>query len=270
MTTTHNKKWPTLFISHGGGPWPWMDFGPSNPYRGLTEYLQKMPAAVGGKPKAILVISGHWEEKDFTVMTSLKPPMLYDYYGFPAETYAIRYAASGSAALVARVQELLGQARIPLLTDGTRGYDHGTFVPLAVSFPEADVPVVQLSMKKGYDVGDHLKLGQALEPLRSEGILIIGSGLSYHNLREFGQPRAIPAAQEFDRWLNEAITTADLKAREENLKRWAAAPSARLAHPREDHLIPLMVAAGAASSELATRVYTDQMFGLAVSGYQFG
>jgi aromatic ring-opening dioxygenase catalytic subunit (LigB family) len=264
------KRWPTLFISHGGGPWPWMEFGPRNPYLTLQNYLKNIPASLGGKPRAILVISGHWEEKDFTVMTHPEPPMLYDYYGFPEETYKIRYPAQGSPALAQRVRDLLDKAGLRSDTNAERGYDHGVFVPFAVSFPEADVPIVQLSMKKAYDVQQHLDLGKALAPLRDEGILIVGSGLSYHNLREFGQPRAIPVSREFDAWLTEAVTHGTGQERDDQLLRWASAPAARLAHPREDHLIPLMVTVGAAREERGVKVYSDQMFGLEVSGFQFG
>ncbi|WP_141735190.1 DODA-type extradiol aromatic ring-opening family dioxygenase [Oligoflexus tunisiensis] len=263
------KKWPTLFISHGGGPWPWMDFGSHNPYEGLRRYLESLPATLG-RPQAILVISGHWEEHAVTVMTHLEPPMLYDYYGFPESTYQVRYPAPGSPALVQRVHTLLQAAGISCQENATRGFDHGVFVPFAVVFPKADVPIVQLSMKKGYDVQEHLDLGRALAPLREEGILIVGSGLSYHNLREFGQPHAIPVSRQFDSWLTQAVTGSTGAEREDKLRHWEEAPAARLAHPREDHLIPLMVAAGAARDERATRVYGDQMFGLEVSGYQFG
>ncbi len=269
MSQDSQKRWPTLFISHGGGPWPWMEFGPQNPYRVLQEYLKDIPKHLG-RPQAVLVISGHWEERDFTVMTHAQPPMLYDYYGFPEETYKIRYEAPGSPALVQRVHELLQNARIPCQDNAERGYDHGVFVPLAVTFPQADVPIVQLSMKKGYDVQQHLDLGRALAPLRDEGILIVGSGLSYHNLREFGQPRAIPVSKQFDAWLTAAVTRGTGREREQELLRWESAPAARQAHPREDHLIPLMVALGAASEERGTKVYSDQMFGLEVSGFQFG
>ncbi|HYX38829.1 MAG TPA: class III extradiol ring-cleavage dioxygenase [Oligoflexus sp.] len=269
MSQVSGKKWPTLFISHGGGPWPWMDFGPQNPYQGLRAYLENIPQKLG-KPQAILVISGHWEEKSFTVMTHEQPPMLYDYYGFPDETYKIHYKAQGSTTLVRRVHELLNKAGMPCEDDAERGFDHGVFVPLGVMFPKADVPLVQLSMKKTYDVQDHLNLGRALAPLREEGVLIVGSGLSYHNLREFGQPRAIPASKQFDAWLTAAVTSGTGQEREEKLRHWSEAPAARLAHPREDHLIPLMVAAGAAPEESAVKVYSDQMFGLEVSGFQFG
>lgn len=261
-------KMPSIFISHGGGPWPWMEWGAQSPYEGLERYLKELPASLPAPPKAILIISGHWEEQDFTIMTHPQPPMFYDYYGFPEATYQVQYPALVSLPLVARVKELLKEGGIKLNEDPKRGLDHGVFVPLAVSYPRADVPIAQLSMKKSYDVQEHLELGRALAPLRDEGILIVGSGLSYHNLREFGQPRAIPASQLFDDWLAETLTGSP-SARSEKLIHWSEAPAARLAHPREDHLIPLMVAVGAAEKATGRKVYDDKMFGLKVSGYAF-
>jgi aromatic ring-opening dioxygenase catalytic subunit (LigB family) len=264
------QRRPTLFISHGGGPWPWMNFGAMDPYAGLRRYLQALPEQTGGKPKAILVVSGHWEESDFTVMTHERPSLFYDYYGFPDETYRLNYEASGSPALAERVHTLLQKAGISLRSNTERGFDHGVFVPLAVSYPAADVPILQLSMKKGYAVDEHLALGRALAPLRDEDVLIIGSGLSYHNLAAFGRRDGIMASQEFDAWLTQAVTQDVGAARADHLRQWDKAPAARLAHPREDHLVPLLVAAGAAHEDKALKVYSDQMFGLEVSGFQFG
>ncbi len=269
MSNQRSSQLPTLFISHGGGPWPFMDFGADNPYEGLARYLREYPQKLAGKPKAILVVSAHWEEREFTVMTSPQPPMLYDYYGFPDHTYRVVYGASGSPELARRIQELLQLAGIPSKEDSKRGFDHGVFAPFAVSHPQADVPIVQLSIRKDYDPKAHLAMGRALAPLRSEGILIVGSGLSYHNLRAFG-PQAAPASREFDAWLTQAACAENPELRSERLMNWSQAPSARKAHPREDHLIPLMVVAGAAGSDLGVKAYTDQMFSVEVSGFQFG
>jgi aromatic ring-opening dioxygenase catalytic subunit (LigB family) len=263
------RRLPTLFISHGGGPWPWMDFGPRNPYEGLARYLREYPEAIGAKPKAILAISGHWEEPEFTVMGSAKPPMIYDYSGFPEHTYHIRYDAPGSPQLARRVRELLDQAGIPSREDPRRGYDHGVFTPFSVSHPKADIPIVQLSIKNGYDPKAHIALGRALAPLRDEGVLIVGSGLSYHNLRAFG-PHAYAASKAFDDWLTDAVTAKDAKTRNEKLAHWSEAPSARIAHPKEDHLVPLMVASGAAGEDLGVKNYSDKMMGVEVSGFRFG
>jgi aromatic ring-opening dioxygenase catalytic subunit (LigB family) len=261
---------PTYFISHGGGPWVWMpEMKPV--YRNLEKSLREMPSELGVTPKAVLVVSGHWEENDFTVMTNPQPPMVYDYSGFPEHTYKVRYDAPGSPEVALRVQSLLKEAGFGVRTDGARGFDHGTFVPLAAVYPEANVPVLQLSIRRDYDPEAHLAAGKALAPLRKEGVLIIGSGLSYHNLRQFGPHAAQPSA-EFDAWLSEAVCEASPAERNERLKNWSSAPAARAAHPREDHLIPLMVAAGAADGEKGVRVYHEDSFfgGITVSSYRFG
>jgi aromatic ring-opening dioxygenase catalytic subunit (LigB family) len=263
---------PTYFISHGGGPWYWMPEMKAL-YQKLEKSLREMRGEIGVTPKAILVVSGHWEESDFTVMTSPNPPMVYDYSGFPEHTYSVKYNAPGSPEVASRVQELMKNAGglLRTRTDSFRGFDHGTFVPLAAAYPEASIPVLQLSIRKDYDPGTHLAVGRALAPLRKEGVLIIGSGLSYHNLRQFGSPAAQPSA-EFDSWLTETVCDSNSEARNEKLRNWSKAPSARAAHPREDHLIPLHVAAGAAEEEKGVRVYHEDSFfgGISVSSYRFG
>jgi aromatic ring-opening dioxygenase catalytic subunit (LigB family) len=267
-----HDRLPTYFISHGGGPWPWMKEQMGATYDLLAASLQAMPAQIGQTPRAVLVISGHWEASEFTVMASPRPPMIYDYGGFPPHTYEIEYAAPGSPALAERVRSLIQSAGLPARLDTQRGYDHGTFVPLYAIYPEAQVPVLQLSMKSGYDVAQHLALGRALAPLRDEGVLIIGSGLSYHNLRGFG-PAGAQSSHAFDDWLQATVLSSSSPAgREAKLLQWASAPAARMAHPREDHLIPLMVALGAAENEAARLVYHEDDFfgGLAVSSFMFG
>ncbi len=262
---------PTYFISHGGGPWPWLEGSMREAMKNLRLSLEALPQELPEKPKAILMISGHWEEEGFAIMSSPNPGMLYDYGGFPAYTYQIKYPAPGSPELATRVHELLSHAGIDSLLDPVRGFDHGTFSPLAVSYPNADVPVVQLSIRNDYDPGAHINLGRALAPLRDEGILIIGSGLSYHNLRNF-DARAEKPSHEFDSWLSETLIENSPEERRQRLLEWESAPSARLAHPQEDHLIPLMVAVGAAEDEPATRIYHEDDFfgGIAVSSFRFG
>lgn len=262
---------PTYFISHGGGPWPWMKEQMRGAYDHLEAALQAMPRQVGATPKAVLVISGHWEEPDFTVMATEHPPMIYDYSNFPEHTYHVKYPAPGSPHTAERVRALLQGAGIAVQVEHERGFDHGTFAPLAVIYPEADVPVLQLSMKSGYDPQEHIAVGQALAPLRDEGVLIVGSGLSYHNLRELG-PRAKVPSTAFDQWLDQTLVQSPPAERVARLVEWSAAPGARQSHPREDHLLPLMVAVGAASLEPATRVYHEDAFmgGAAVSSFMFG
>jgi aromatic ring-opening dioxygenase catalytic subunit (LigB family) len=215
------------------------------------------------------MISAHWEERVPTIMTSAHPPMLYDYYGFPPASYEIEWPAPGSPELASRVALLLSAAGIESGEDSARGFDHGTFVPLKLAFPGADVPTVQLSLKAGLDPATHLAIGRALAPLRDEGVLIVGSGMSYHNMRGFGRGTAVPDSLAFDTWLGEtvALPAADRDAR---LTAWASAPSARACHPREEHLLPLMVVAGAAQNDRGTLPFRDSVIGVRVSAAQFG
>ena len=268
MRTT--SRLPTYFLSHGGGPWPWLEGGFRRHFDKLEASLRDVVRDVGPKPRAVLVISGHWEADRPTVQSGERPGMVYDYSGFPPHTYSIKYGAPGSPGVAGRVKALLEAAGIPAALDADRGYDHGTFAPLAAMYPEADVPVVQLSLKHGYDPREHLAIGRALKPLRDEGVLIVGSGLSYHNLRMLG-PAGREPSHQFDSWLDETLK-ARSDERTRRLEDWERAPAARIAHPEEDHLVPLMVAVGAAEDEPATRVYheDDFMGGIAASSYKFG
>lgn len=271
MTHDTNPRLPTYFISHGGGPWPWMKREMGATYDKLAAALADMPRQIGRKPAAILMVSAHWEAPVFTVQGSAKPPMIYDYGGFPAHTYDVHYDAPGSPALAQRVQQLIAAAGLPAQIDPERGYDHGTFSPMVAIYPQADVPVVQLSLRRGLDPAEHLALGRAIAPLRDENVLIVGSGLSYHNLRNFG-PQAHDVSKAFDDWLDTAVVGGTGEARNAQLLDWAGAPAARMAHPREEHLIPLMVAVGAAQGEAGDRVYHEDAFmgGLVVSSFRFG
>ena len=264
-----SNRLPTYFISHGGGPWPWIP-EMRQKLAPLEKALVNMPKEIGTTPKAILMVSGHWEEPDFAVMASPNPPMVYDYYGFPAYTYEIKYAAPGAPDVARRVLGLLQAAGLPTHLDDKQGFDHGTFAPLEIMYPKADVPVLEVSLKHGYSPAEHLALGRALAPLRDEGILIVGSGLSYHNLRRFGPAAKVPSA-EFDAWLDDAMN-ADPARRVQQLLAWEKAPSARICHPQEDHLVPLMAAVGAAENDKATRVYHDANAygGVTASSYRFG
>lgn len=264
-----NTKLPTFFISHGGGPWPYID-DMKKQFAKTARELSQLPESLPCKPKAILVITGHWEESEFTVSTAANPPMKYDYSGFPEHTYRIKYPAPGSPALASRVRELLSQAGISSNEDPHRGFDHGTFVPLFLMYPDASIPVVMLSLKSNYDPLEHIRAGEALKPLRDEGILIIGSGLTYHNMRGFGQTDATPVSEQFEQYLNEAISEPNPVNRAEKLINWETAPVARLAHPREDHLIPLMVVVGAAGDDVGSRVFVDKVFNVAMASYRFG
>jgi aromatic ring-opening dioxygenase catalytic subunit (LigB family) len=238
----------------------------------MAGYLRGLDGSLGGRPRAVLVISGHWETEHPTVNTSAQPPLLFDYYGFPAHTYQLKYPAAGSPVVAARVREVLAAGGIRSSEDGNRGLDHGVFVPFKLIYPDADVPVVQLSLNRNLDAATHLQIGRALAPLREEGVLIVGSGMSYHNLRDFyaSDPRAVAPAEQFDSWLNDTLTTPDSAARDNRLMGWLSAPGARSCHPRPEHLLPLMVAAGAGGSDRAQRTFHDRIVGKPVAGFQFG
>jgi aromatic ring-opening dioxygenase catalytic subunit (LigB family) len=261
---------PVVFVPHGGGPWPFVEMGfPREDILRLAGYLHSVRSVPPQRPRALLVVSAHWEEPVPTVMTADYPPLLYDYYGFPPESYQITWPAPGAPDLASRVRELLDQAGIANAADPARGYDHGTFIPLKLTYPEADVPAIQLSLKAGLDPAEHIALGRALMPLRDEDVFIIGSGMTFHNLRAFRDPRAAPVADTFDAWLRETMTL-DPDSRNERLTRWTSAPAARAAHPREEHLIPLMVAAGAGGEDRAVIAFNDTFTGLRLSAYHFG
>jgi aromatic ring-opening dioxygenase catalytic subunit (LigB family) len=234
----------------------------------MTTYLRGLRDLPKERPRALLSISAHWEEPAATVMTSAAPPMLYDYYGFPASAYELRWPAPGDPALAARVQALLAAAGLESAADATRGFDHGTFVPFMLTYPEADLPTIQLSLIRGLDPRAHLALGRALAPLRDEGVFIVGSGMSYHNMRGFG-PAGRAASLAFDGWLRETTALGPEK-RDDRLTAWAEAPSARAAHPREEHLLPLMVVAGAAGADRGHVAYEDTLFGVQISAHHFG
>jgi len=263
-------KLPTLYIPHGGGPCFFMDPPPADPHMwdGLASYLRRIDTAVGVRPKAVLVVSGHWENPVPTLNVAEKPTLLYDYYGFPEHTYRLRYPVSGAPGLAPRVRELLSNAGFDSAEDGKRGLDHGVFVPFLLIYPRADVPILQLSLQKSLDAALHLRIGRALAPLREQDVLIVGSGMSYHNLAAMFSGRGAAAASSFDTWLNETVR--DPQEREARLSAWRDAPGGLESHPREEHLIPLMVAAGAAAGERGIRTFSESIAGKAISGFQFG
>jgi aromatic ring-opening dioxygenase catalytic subunit (LigB family) len=269
---SHGRRQPVIYVPHGGGPWPFVDvsgFMSARDVEALRGYLVALPEQLPARPKALLVVSAHWEASAPTVMTSPRPPILYDYGGFPPEAYAITWPAPGSPPLAARVVELLGAAGIAAQTDARRGFDHGTFVPFKLAWPEADVPTIQLSLKAGLDPVEHLAIGRALAPLRDEGVLILGSGMSYHNMRGFGTMPARQASLLFDNWLKEAVT-ADPATRAQRLAAWDSAPGARHAHPREEHLLPLMVVSGAAGDDVGRVTFNADLMNVRVSAVQYG
>ncbi|MEM9038197.1 MAG: class III extradiol ring-cleavage dioxygenase [Actinomycetota bacterium] len=265
------ERLPTYFISHGGGPWPWLENFMGD-WSGLEASLAAIPDELGVTPKAIVCVSAHWETPEFAVQTNAKPSMLYDYGGFPPHTYEVQYPAPGSPSTAARVRELLTDAGIASTEDPMRGFDHGTFVPMHVSYPEADVPVFQLSLRADLDPARHLAVGQALAPLRDENVLILASGFpSFHDLSTFGPPGRVPS-QQFDGWLHETLVGMVGEERNARMLDWESAPAARIAHPREEHLIPMLIAVGAAEDEAGHVQFHDPDFlgWMSNSSFRFG
>lgn len=269
--TPPTGRMPTWFIPHGGGPCFFMDWNPPGVWDQMEQYLRTAASTLPQRPKAIVMVSAHWLAPGLSVTSGAQPALIYDYYGFPPHTYSLQYPARGEPALAHRIVDLLGQAHLPAQTDAQRGFDHGMFIPLMLLFPQADIPVVQLSLGQSLDPELHLQVGAALAPLRDEGVLIIGSGMSFHNLRIWGDPQYESASVQFDHWLTNALQ-AEVPSRRQALLDWEQAPFARLCHPPhgEEHLLPLMVAVGAAGQDLGRRVYSDRVMNRALSAFSFG
>jgi len=235
----------------------------------MRDYLAAILPSLPERPSAILIVSGHWEESDFTVNTGAQPDLLFDYHGFPAHTYLLEWDAPGSPALAQKVKALLEHAGFPVGENDSRGWDHGVFIPMKVVAPDADIPTVQLSLRKDLDPEAHIRAGQALASLREEGVLIVGSGMSFHNMRSLGHDVSAQADM-FDDALSAAVTDPDPAQARARVAKWAHLPQARFAHPREEHLLPLMVALGAGGDDPATHDFRDHVIGWTVSAYRFG
>ncbi|MBV8593259.1 MAG: dioxygenase [Caulobacteraceae bacterium] len=258
------RRMPSVFISHGAGPCFFVanPLGGPGAWDGLRQSLEALPGQLPTRPKAILVVSAHWETFGFRASASERPPLVYDYSNYPPEAYAIEYPAAGAPALAERVCELLRARGLPAQPD-PRGLDHSVFIPLKVMFPKGDVPVVALSLDVSLDPGLHFAAGETLAPLRDEGVLIVGSGSSFH-----GRNADPVAAASFDQWLETVL--ADPDRRRPRLIDWAKAPGARISHPREEHLLPLMVAVGAAASAPGRRLSRDDFRQMPISNFMFG
>ena len=265
-------KQPTFFLPHGGGPCFFMDPQgglPDPMWRKMQAYLAGLVGSLPERPRAILLVSGHWEEEMFTVNVGGGQPLLYDYHGFPDHTYHLQWAAPGARDVARRAADLLGNAGFLTSEESRRGWDHGVFIPMMVAVPDADIPLAQLSLRHDLEPAAHIAAGRALAPLRDEGVLIVGSGMSFHNLAARGPSVTAPAA-EWDAALTSAVSEPDPAERARRVSQWRALPNAQFAHPREEHLLPLMVALGAGADDPAVCDYRDTVMGWVVSGYRFG
>lgn len=270
--TAHSSaKMPTWFIPHGGGPCFFMEWNPPHAWKRMADFLSNVAASLPRTPTAIVMVSAHWLTPEVRVTSAAQPDLIYDYYGFPPHTYQLRYPAPGAPALAAEIVETLRAAGIASATDGQRGFDHGMFIPLKLIFPDADIPVVQLSLNDSLDPEQQLRNGRALQSLRDQGVLIIGSGMSFHNMRAYGNPQYAPVSDAFDAWLTRAVE-AEPSERHALLSNWTQAPGARDCHPAraEEHLLPLMTAAGAAGEDMGRKVFSDRVLETTLSAFVFG
>ena len=245
-----NTKPQILFLSHGGGPMPLLD---DPAHAEMVDCLQKI-ASVLRKPSAILVVSAHWEERLPTITAGANPSLIYDYYGFPEESYSITYPCKGEPLLASKIYQQLECAGIVSNLDEQRGFDHGLFIPLKIMYPDADIPCVQLSLLDNLDPAQHVSIGQGLQNLAYENLLVIGSGFSFHNMKAFFAPESAESKamnELFESWLIDTCSNPNI-SEEERKKRfyeWAKAPGARFCHPREEHLLPLHICYGIANRE---------------------
>ena len=249
-----------LYFSHGGGPLPILG---DTSHEKMISFMKQLPQKLK-KPDAVIVISAHWEEAIPTITGSQSPPLLYDYYGFPEEAYKIEYPAPGNPELAEKVKELLEKKGIPSNITGERGFDHGLFIPLKMMYPVAEIPIIQISLVRGLDPKTHISLGNSLQPLLKQNILIIGSGFSFHNMKAFtwdNSNKPDSRNDEFQEWLINVCTGGDTKSeREHKLIEWDKAPHARYCHPREEHLLPLHVCLGM-SNKSANVIFDDYILG---------
>lgn len=236
-----------LYLSHGGGPLPLLD----DPlHTEMVEVLIEIAQSIA-RPSAIVLVSAHWEQPAFTLTSGQKPQQVYDYYGFPDESYEIEYRPDGFPELATEIYQRISASGLPAVLDEKRGFDHGLFVPLKIMYPDADIPCIQLSLNSSLDPTAHIEVGRQLSYLKDKNVLVIGSGFSFHNIKAFfTQPDDVSTRMntEFDDWLSDTCMNSGLSEEERvnRLVHWSDAPHARYCHPREEHLIPLHTCYGVA------------------------
>ncbi|KYQ96663.1 hypothetical protein DLAC_03949 [Tieghemostelium lacteum] len=270
-TTVLGKRLPSLFISHGA---PNLVIDKSDPTRTFLMGLAKSVLGEYERPKGIVCISAHWEEKDFTLTTAEQLDVIYDFYGFENEMYQQKYPSKTSGDLIEAVRNAFNKAKITLKEDSKRGLDHGAWVPLKLIYPQADIPIVQLSLKQSLEAREHFELGRALAPLRDQGYLVLASGGSVHNLRALFDPssnRDPSWAVKFEDWLKSTLTEKTSLERKNELLNYKDLPFTAQAHPRVEHFVPILVAAGASNENSQGKRIFDfwKTPVFSVSSYQF-
>ncbi len=265
--SSNHQPGSVLYLSHGGGPLPLLG---DKAHQNMINFIREVtPTLI--KPSAILVISAHWEESKPTITSGAFPSLIYDYYGFPKEAYDIKYPAPGAPELANNIFNLLKSAGITAALDDRRGFDHGLFVPLKIMFPDANIPCVQLSLLNSLQPEMHIRIGKALAGLIKDNVLVVGSGFSFHNLREFfvsPTQESEVMNESFQQWLIDTCSNSQLteEERERRLINWDKAPAARYCHPREEHLLPLHVCYGVAGTA-AKRVFEFEIIGKTSSAF---
>ena len=241
----------TLFFSHGAGPLPLLNHAA---HSNMRAYCDRLIATIP-RPDAVIVVSAHWEHKSVRIGSAAHPPLLFDYSNFPEEAYQFTYPCSGHPQLAANICNALQECGIPAALEPDRPLDHGAFVPMIMLYPDASVPSVQVSLNSNMSAKAHIQLGEALSVFKSQNILLVGSGFSFHNMAGFfdNSNEAHMRSHAFERWLHNVVTQPDLPepVRRQRLINWESAPYARYCHPREEHLLPLHVCYGFAGSASA-------------------
>ena len=260
----HSNRLPSLFVSHGA---PTLALQPNPAHRFFKSLGATLP-----RPRAIVVFSAHWETSAVRVSAVAQPETIHDFYGFPAPLYDLSYPAAGDLALASVIVERLHDAGVDARTDASRGLDHGAWIPLLLAYPQADIPVVQVSLQPRLGPAHHVAVGRALAPLREDNVLLLASGGITHNLREFaGQPDNAPEesyARTFADWVYDRLAGHDLDALLDYRRQ---GPNAVRSHPSEEHFLPLFCALGAAQGEPVQRLHRSSSHGiLAMDAFGFG
>ena len=270
MTNSSIKIAPIIYLPHGAGPFPLLG-GRGYGNESIIPFLTNLSSFIT-EPSAILIISAHWEAQQASLTSAQQPTLIFDFLGFPKQAYNLQYPAPGQPKLAQEIYNQLKNNNIAAQLETQRGFDHGVYVPLKLMYPKAHIPCIQLSLIKGLNAAEHIALGKALTEIRNKNVLIIGSGMSFHNLSLFFSPNkeSYQKSNTFDQWLIDTCTNASLSKieKEKRLIAWKEAPYAQFCHPREEHLLPLHVCFGAACKETPTAkvIFNENFMGAKITG----